>query len=72
MVVKPPMDSGVIAASVPPVSMMSAYPSRMWRNASPTALEPPAHAVTGQVHMPLKPNSMATSPAAMLEIPMGM
>ena len=59
MVVKPPMDRGVTAASAPPQSMTSAYPSRMWRKASPTALDPPAQAVTGQVHMPWKPERMA-------------
>ena len=52
MAVKPPMARGVMAASVPPHSITSPYPSRMWRKASPTALVPPAQAVTTQVHIP--------------------
>ena len=41
-----------------------------WK-ASPTALVPPAQAVTGQVQMPLKPVRMAICAAAMLGMTMG-
>ena len=72
MEVKPPMARGVIEASAPPATMTSAYPSRMWRKASPSALLPPAQAATGEMHIPCRPKRMAMCPAARLEMAMGM
>jgi len=41
---KPPKESGVMAASAPPLSITSASPFCRWRNAVPSACDPAAHA----------------------------
>ena len=43
---KPAMVMGVMVASAPPASIMSASPWRMWRAASPMAWADEAHADT--------------------------
>ena len=69
--VNPPMPSSVTEASEPPVHIISAYPSRIWRNASPIALVALAHAVTTLVQMPFAPSSIAIHPAPIFTINIG-
>ncbi len=69
--VKPAMDKGVTAASLPPAIAASQYPCLIARKASPTALQPVAQAVTTQMQEPLALNRIAICPAARFDIIMG-
>ncbi len=62
---------GVRGASVPPAIMTSTDPSRMRRQACPSASLDEAQAVTTTEHGPKAWNLMATFPAASLEIIIG-
>ena len=66
--VKPATPMGVMLASVPPATITSASPYWMERKASPMEWVPVAQAVTTLMHLPLRPNWMATFPAAILLI----
>ena len=62
---------GETAASHPPATMTSASPYWIVLNASPMLLVPDAHAVTTSILFPLRPNWIATLPAAILLIIIG-
>ncbi len=65
------MYSGVMGASAPPATTMSASPERISSRPRPIALAPAAQAVHGAMQGPLAPMSIATCPAAMFSRPMG-
>jgi hypothetical protein len=54
-----PKQSGASGASAPPANITSAYPSRITRNASPTASEPEAQLIALVLFGPIAPRSMA-------------
>ena len=70
--VNPAIPVGVIDASVPPAKIASSYPFFIILYASPIEWVPPAHAVTTDIDSPFVPNSIATFPAAILHILIGM
>ena len=69
---KPPRPIGVMAASVPPVIMTSAWSRWMARRASPMALAAEAQAVATAVFGPHRPKWIEMLPAAALAIILGM
>ena len=71
MLVNPATPSSVIAASAPPATITSASPYWIERNASPILWFPVAHAVTILIFLPFNPSWIATFPAAMFEISIG-
>jgi len=66
------MPIGLIGASAPPVTMISASPRWMTRMASMMAPEPEAQAVTTELEGPVRPKRIATWPLAMLAMTLGM
>ncbi len=60
MLQNPAKHIGTSGASVPPVTITSAYPFWIIRKLSPMALVPEAHAVTTVLIGPLSPRSMDT------------
>ena len=68
---KPAIPVGVILASVPPTTITSSYPCLMIRYPSPMEWVALAHAVTIAKDSPFAPISIATFPAAILEITAG-
>src|SRR5690606_29866974 len=67
----PAMDKGLTAASVPPVTMISACPLWMTLKASPIEWEPEAHAVTVHALWPFAPIMIETCPDAISGIIIG-
>ena len=68
---KPATPSGVMVDSVPPQTQASITPCLIFLKASPMAWVPEAQAETTQWEGPLRPNLMATLPAAILTMTLG-
>ena len=71
ILVNPAIPIGVIAASVPPDITISWYPFFIILKLSPIQCVPDAQAVTIEIDSPFAPNSIATFPAAILAIFIG-
>ena len=69
--VKPAIPTGTTQASLPPVTMTSASPNLMMRQASPMQWFAVAQAVTMAIFGPRKPCSIEITPVAMLLIIIG-